>query len=187
MSPELDAKLCAKYPTIFVNRGASPQESCMHWGLEVSDGWYDLIDGLCESLTNLYTTGVPASEGGGDYVSVDAPRVVADQVKTKYATLRFYSHLVFDPVLVALLEEKNPAARHVADGYQSYVDGIIHHAETLSARTCEVTGRPGELHVSGGSRYGWYATLNREFARTDPDHVKRGYVPVADLPEETQS
>ena len=56
MKPELDKQLCEKYPKIFKNRNASQMESCMYWGIDVSDGWYDIIDALCQAATYTYTT-----------------------------------------------------------------------------------------------------------------------------------
>ena len=47
MKQELEDKLIKKYPEIFKDCYKSARESCMAWGLEVGDGWYDLIDRLC--------------------------------------------------------------------------------------------------------------------------------------------
>jgi hypothetical protein len=76
MSPELDKKLCEKYPKIFVKRNASPSSTAMCWGFQCGDGWYDIIDYLCEKLQEL-------SDRTGE-------QVVASQVKEKFGTLRFY-------------------------------------------------------------------------------------------------
>ena len=77
MKNELDALLCQRYPKIFANRGLSAQESCMFWGFSCGDGWFDLINNLCERL-QFWT----AHNG--------APQVVALQVKEKFGTLSFY-------------------------------------------------------------------------------------------------
>jgi hypothetical protein len=76
MSPELDKKLCEKYPKIFVNRNASARITAMCWGFECGDGWYDIIDYLCEKLQEV-------SDRTGH-------QIVASQVKEKFGTLRFY-------------------------------------------------------------------------------------------------
>lgn len=80
MSPELDKQLCEKYPVIFSQRNGSPQETAMCWGFDCGNGWYDLIDKLCENIQNHIVYGS------------DVPPVVALQVKEKYGTLRFYAH-----------------------------------------------------------------------------------------------
>lgn len=180
------------------------QESCMYWGIECGDGWYDIIDALCEAVTYTYSTSVEidekrAKEWGIEptvwkddpksyyFLEVDGPQVVADQVKEKFGTLRFYHHLEFEPRFRELAYGDNaiPEARKIADRYNDYLDGVIHMAETMSGRTCEDTGTKGELHVSGGTRRGWYRTLNREYAMTDPKVASRNYTPVSELPEET--
>ena len=97
-------------------------------------------------------------------------------------SLRFYYHLEF-PDSFREQVKMYPDAKEIANRYSEYIDGIVHMAESMSERTCEETGLPGQLHVTG-NRHGWYKTLNREFAKTDPFCVSRNYVPVADLPKE---
>lgn len=62
------------------------------------------------------------------------PQVVASQVKEKYGTLRFYT-----------------------EAHDDFVDKLIEDAEDLSARTCELCGKDGEL--TGNS---WYKTRCNE-------------------------
>jgi hypothetical protein len=199
MSPELDKQLCEKYPKIFKNRHGDMKETCMCWGLEIGDGWYNLIDHLCCAATYTYSTSLQIDEEDGKRLGIEPytwkgeekphysfevkpPQMVADQVKEKFGTLRFYHHLEFDPVLVELEKSgKYPDIKKVMDRYCDYIDGMVHMAESMSGRTCEVTGKEGEMHVSGGSRNGWYKVLNREVAKTDPFYVDRGYVPSSDL------
>lgn len=76
MSPKLDALLCQRYPQIFRHRHTDPQACAMGWGLQCGDGWFDLIDTLCERLQQ-------ETEHGG------APQAVATQVKQKWGRLRF--------------------------------------------------------------------------------------------------
>lgn len=71
MDKQLQAKLYARYPDIFRERGMSIEESCMHWGLAVDDGWYSLIDTACSLIQHS--------------------DVIAKQVKEKFGTLRFYT------------------------------------------------------------------------------------------------
>ena len=77
MKKELDELLCQRYPLIFADRRRSIKESCMGWGFSCGDGWFDLIDTLCERL-QFWT------DRNG------APQVVAQQVKEKFGTLCFY-------------------------------------------------------------------------------------------------
>lgn len=75
MTPELDALLCQRHPQFFQHRHADPQTCAMGWGLQCDDGWFDLIDTLCERLQE-------------ETEYADAPQAVALQVKQKWGRLR---------------------------------------------------------------------------------------------------
>ena len=77
MNKELDDLLCRRYPKIFADRRLPMTQSCMCWGFACGDGWFDLIDVVCERL-QFWT------DRNG------APQVVAAQVKEKYGELCFY-------------------------------------------------------------------------------------------------
>lgn len=79
MCAELDALLCQRHPRLFAERGARADSSPMARGFECGDGWFALIDALCERLQ------AETDEAG-------APQVVAAQVKAKLGTLRFRTH-----------------------------------------------------------------------------------------------
>ena len=77
MNPKLDKQLCEKYPEIFADRYSDPKTTAMCWGLDVGDGWFALIDNLCNDIQT--------------YVNENhLPPVVATQVKEKFGGLRFY-------------------------------------------------------------------------------------------------
>ena len=76
MTEELELKLVEKYPLILKDYRGNCQQTCMAWGMECQDGWYDLLDKLLNKL---------------DYISkTSGTQVVAAQIKEKYGTLRFY-------------------------------------------------------------------------------------------------
>lgn len=135
MSPELEKTLVEKFPVLFSEYGKPPQESCMAWGCEHSDGWFDIILALCRSISDH----IKQSEEDLDFRFT--------QIKEKFGTLRVYTH-----------------------GADDYIEGAIRMAEEMSARTCEVTGRHGEMCRKGH----WYRTLSREQAAAD------GYVVCSD-------
>ena len=197
MKAELQQQIFSKYPKIFGDRTKPMTETCMCWGLEVGDGWYNIIDTLCEALTYTYNTSIPVDEEDGKrldiepyvypkngetsyYFKVEMPQVKASQVKEKYGTLRFYYYLEYDEPFLSLLKSKKyPELQEIVDRFSNYVDGIIHYAETASGRTCEVTGQPGELHATGGTRMGWYKVLNRDYAKTAL--FEQNYVPLSEI------
>ena len=50
MDIKLDEKLCANYPLIFRDRHAPKSQTCMCWGFDCDDGWYNIIDRLCANI-----------------------------------------------------------------------------------------------------------------------------------------
>ena len=50
MKKELQDKLFEKYPRIFKQKDLSSQETVMCLGITCGDGWYDIIDTLCEAI-----------------------------------------------------------------------------------------------------------------------------------------
>lgn len=83
MNSELDAKLVEKYPKIFSDRFGIPQETLMCFGFEHGDGWYNIIDKLCENIQSHIDWHNRAGE--------KVPQLVAVQVKEKFGALRFYT------------------------------------------------------------------------------------------------
>jgi hypothetical protein len=77
MKDELDQRLCQRYGAIFANRHLPASQSCLAWGFQCGDGWFNLINTLCSLLQQ-------ETEKRG------APQVTALQVKEKFGELRFY-------------------------------------------------------------------------------------------------
>ena len=127
MKPELDAALCQKYPKIFKNRHEDKMTSCMAWGFECDDGWYDIIDILCHEIQHY----IDYKSKNLSEEELEIFQVVATQVKEKFGTLRFYY-----------------------GGGDEVIEGMVMMAESLTHRTCEGCGCPGERR--GG---GWIKTL----------------------------
>jgi len=78
MDLELEKKLFEKYPKIFAQKDESMQRTAMCWGIECGNGWYWLIDNLCDSIQ----------------FHIDhnkALQLEATQVKEKFGSLSFYS------------------------------------------------------------------------------------------------
>ena len=137
MNEKLQSDLVKAYPAIFKNFGGDETKTCMHWGIECNDGWYDLIYCLCHSIQRHCqvenTRYIPETdkyefvvEGDPEYV-----QVVAAQVKEKLGELRFY-----------------------VDGGDATTEGMIQMAEAMSGRICELCGNPAK--TSRGS--GWLHT-----------------------------
>jgi len=82
MKQELDEYLCKVYPKMMVNRNKDMQETCMCWGFEVGDGWFNIINQLMGNIQHH----IDWKNRDGEVV----PQVTLDQVKEKFGSLRFY-------------------------------------------------------------------------------------------------
>lgn len=80
MQKSLEKILFEKYPKIFADKDKSPQETLICFGFEHGDGWYWLIDTLCNAIQSYIDT--------NRHLKIH--QVVAVQVKEKWAGLRFY-------------------------------------------------------------------------------------------------
>ena len=75
----MEIGLVREFPDIFRDYGKSPQETCMAWGCEHSDGWYGIIRALCKSISSH----IKHSKEPIDFKFL--------QVKEKFGTLRVYT------------------------------------------------------------------------------------------------
>jgi hypothetical protein len=50
MSPDLEKQLVKQYPEIFKDYGVDARVSNMFFGVECGDGWFGLIDCLCQKI-----------------------------------------------------------------------------------------------------------------------------------------
>jgi hypothetical protein len=107
MKKELQDKLFEKYPSIFRQKDLSKQETAMCWGISCGDGWYTLLDELCNSINNRLRN-VNRNRLDGEKLICEAV-----QVKEKFGGLCFYTY-----------------------GGDDYIDGLIDMAESMSYRIC---------------------------------------------------
>lgn len=122
MTEDEDKILCQKYPKIFKNRDGSIMDTPMAWGFECDSGWFDIIDILCHEIQNY----IDWKSKNLSVEEVESLQVVADQVKEKFGTLRFYY-----------------------SGGDDVIEGLVMMAESMTHRTCEGCGCPGEKRGTG--------------------------------------
>jgi hypothetical protein len=72
MRKELQDKIFAAFPSLYCRKDLPMTETCMCWGIETGDGWFDLIYKLSQDIVNI------------------SKNVTAEQVKEKFGSLRFY-------------------------------------------------------------------------------------------------
>lgn len=133
---EYDRMMVAKFPDIFADRNKPMSETCMCWGFDVGPGWHVIIHDACEKLSFL----------GKAFGLI----VVADQIKEKFGTLRFYHHVIKDP---------NAPSTHWTDDALSMaydvIDDVVSHAERKTENACEECGEHGDCVTICG----WVSTL----------------------------
>ena len=137
MDAELEQKLYDKYPILFDNRHKSPMSSCMAFGCEVGNGWYELLASVCWRIFQ-HEENIKSRR---EYLEKNNPEklknepeyfpVKFDQIKEKYGGLRIYF-----------------------SGGDDYVEGVVGMAEEYSYKVCEVCGNSGKPNESG-----WITTL----------------------------
>lgn len=126
-------ELHKKYPIILQELHGDPSKTCMsdmHGGIACGNGWYDLLDGLfnwCQwqADKNYY------------------PQIVAEQIKEKFGTLRFYYRLEENSEIEEL--KRNSSRPEYAERSSDYIRGAVSFAESMSAKTCERCGQPGKV------------------------------------------
>jgi hypothetical protein len=130
MDQELQNQLFEKYPEFFSNRLKSPTESCMSMGIECGNGWYDLINSICQIVESLNRNIKERNRliTGNNEEIIDFK---FDQIKEKFGGLRAYY-----------------------SGGNDYIRGLVTMAETMSYKICEVCGNKGKPNKSG-----WISTL----------------------------
>jgi len=136
MDAELQNQLYEKYPDLFSNRNKSRMESCMYWGCEVGNGWYELLSSVCWRIFQHEKN------------IEDTKRILADQPEKIKAELEYF------PVKFDQIKEKYGGLRIYFTGGDDYVDGIVSMAEEYSYKVCEVCGNSGKPNKGG-----WITTL----------------------------
>ena len=124
--------LIQKYPKIFQVRPGTESMPYAMFGIECGIGWYNIINVLCYQIQQYLDW---KNRNNPDPV----PQVVAEQIKEKYGTLRFYVY-----------------------GGNEKTDGMIRMAEAMSAVTCEQCGNAGFIR----GRW-WYYTSCEEHAKEE--------------------
>ena len=167
MRKSLQKELTDKYPKIFQNK--EPTANYGGFGIECPDAWAPLIKELCSTLQfNADANGYP--------------QAVADQVKEKFGTLRFYYHL-----------ERGDDGRKSDPRHEGCLDGLIRAYEDFSSMICAECGSNDDVRPSEGwivyrcaecrarreeERAGASSTRSKETGRSTPCRPgRRGWSP----------
>ena len=137
MRQELQDKLYEKYPNLFSNKDKSIQQSCLAWGIECNDGWYDLLSAVCWKI-------------------FQHEKNITDRVRIRNENNKEndQSDLEYQPVKFDQIKEKFGGIRIYYTGGDDYVQGIVSLADEMSYKICEVCGNSGKPNKGG-----WITTL----------------------------
>lgn len=175
MREELDNELCTKYPKIFRDRHAPMSRTCMCWGFEHGDGWYNIIDMMCANIQHhinwsrrqrhdalVYNRALSRATRGDfstyNRLSKWTQKNIDDDLGDPEPQLRQVPPAC-PQVVASQVKEKFGTLRFYYYGGDKTVDGIVRMAESMSAVMCETCGAPGKTR-SGG----WIQTLCDEHA-----------------------
>jgi hypothetical protein len=121
---------------MMVNRLKPMQETCMCWGFECGNGWFNILDQLMGNIQHHIDW---RNEQFTKYNhGQEIVQVTLDQVKEKFGTLRFYY-----------------------TGGDDVIDGMVRMAESMSGVTCESCGTTAETtwpKSENGGIGGWVRT-----------------------------
>lgn len=168
MKRELDQKLCADYPEIFRDRHADMRTTALCWGFECGDGWYPIIDELCDSLMTEVKHLRSNVENIKQRLEDPDKSKWSDWMKVSYTP----ENLVIKQAELAAAESRIPVATQVKEKFGTlsfYVDrasdsqrAYIGFAQRMSSRICEECGVTKDTMLY---TFGWYKTLCPEHAR----------------------
>lgn len=158
MTPELEATLVKRYPEIFKEAGGDPAQTCMAFGLEVGDGWYDLIDTLCSQLVGRLRQEQRKLDYLVENEGKDVYGGVVDRNKINEQILKVEKEMERVPV-AAQVKEKFGGLRFYTNNSTPEQDSVISLAEAMSERICEHCGDKGMQYPIG-----WVRTLCSEHA-----------------------
>jgi len=185
MNKELQDRLYEKYPKLFGQRSLPMSQTAMCWGLEVGNGWFFIIDKMCENIQSHIKRSRHelamalvhnrrlrrAVEGNDRDLRNYYDRLYSDPEKIEARIKEDIKRKNYRPLpdLLPQLEftqvkEKYGGLRAYTTYVDDYIDGVINMAESMSYVTCEVCGNPGEIRGSG-----WYYTACDE--HTDPEDI----------------
>ena len=177
MKQELDKLLCEKYPKMMVNRNKNMQETCMCWGFECGEGWFNILDQLMGNIQHhidwkekqrnwameYNAMATQAKAGNFDLFdeSMKAHSLESKEIRLMEIITGDFREVPESIPQVTLdqVKEKFGTLRFYYSGGDEYISGLASMAESMSAVTCEECGNPGKT-VGGG----WLTTLCKEHA-----------------------
>jgi len=193
MKKELDEYLCKVYPKMMINRDKSIQETCMCWGFECGDGWFQILNQLMSNIQHhidwrerqrdidIKFNEMAVQLKAGDSTLFDESmkdmlnRDWVEKRKQELIDLPLREIKECPQVTLDQVKEKFGTLRFYYTGGDDYISGLVSMAESMSGVTCEECGKPGTR-----TRGSWIKTACKEhggidFDDSEEDYLKQGY------------
>ena len=168
MRQELDKLLCEKYPKMMVNRNKDMKETCMCWGFECGDGWFNILNQLMSQIQHhidwkekqragaikYNEMAAQAKAGNFDLFEETMKALPNDEYKEKRLAEIVAGDFRQVPesipqVTLDQVKEKFGTLRFYYSGGDDYISGMVSLAESMTAVTCENCGNPGSCRGGG--------------------------------------
>ena len=159
MKQELDTLLCEKYPKMMVNRNKDMKETCMCWGFECGDGWFNILNQLMSQIQHHIDWKEKQRKWAMDYNEMAAQAKAGNfdlfeetmkaQPNDEYKEKRLAEIVAGDfrqvpesipQVTLDQVKEKFGTLRFYYSGGDDYISGMVSLAESMTAVTCESCG-----------------------------------------------
>jgi len=164
MKRELDEQLCKIAPHLFGDRYADMKTTCMCWGFDCGDGWYDLLEDAAFKLETLITQWIAANPYQNEFPSWIFSRFnmhISWQWRC-YSFLAIWEWLMIGIGLrrpaawwprASQVKEKFGTLRFYLTQGTEEMYAVTDEAERKSALTCETCGQTAKLRG-----HGWLST-----------------------------
>ena len=168
MKQELDKLLCERYPKMMVNRNKNMQETCMCWGFDCGDGWFNILDQLMGNIQHhidwkekqragaikYNEMATQAKAGNFELFEETMKALPNDEYKEKRLAEIVAGDFrqvppEFPQVTLDQVKEKFGTLRFYYSGGDDVIDGMVRMAESMSGVICENCGNPGDRRGGG--------------------------------------
>lgn len=140
MDQELQNNLYNKYPEFFSNKDKDIKSSCMAWGCECGNGWYEILSSLCWMIKQ-HEDNKRWQKEWEDKKNQEIKDSMGFSIE---GTTQEYFPVKFDQI-----KEKYGGLRIYFSGGDDYVEGLVSMAEAISYKICEICGNKGEANKNG--------------------------------------
>jgi len=176
MKRELDEYLCKVFPKMMVNRTKPMQETCMCWGFECGDGWFNILNQLMGDIQSHIDWRIRQRDVAVKY------NEMAQQLRAGDSTLFDEEHKdllnqdyvekrkqeiidgdlrtvpeIIPQVTLDQVKEKFGTLRFYYTGGDDVIDGMVRMAESMSGVMCETCGSPATTEGPEDG-FGWIRT-----------------------------